>query len=283
VIKPIYNNYLIKPVISDNPLNLIGFNGVPMILKTTFEPLRYTPQFGEIVAHPIESDGKHELLPIGTQIFFHYIVCEEKKRFFIEEKEHYLCPTDLVWAYIEDKELVPTENIVICELVNDDRLNEGNVIIREYEERVDHVLKVVKVCKELDNTIYKGYTLYTVKHAGMPIPDSDLVFIKKVNILCFDKPMAVLLGKKGYYQKKMFPMQGKHLILEDEIPDTTYWKGLIVGDMHRMKFQTGTYLDGEMKLLRGRSITFIHSMSTRLEVEGVKYAVVTNNDLIVVN
>lgn len=272
MLKPIYNNYLIKPIIDGNPLRMVGLNGEPLVVNPKFEPLMHTPQYGQIVELPISYNKKYRLLPKDAFIFFSYLVCEEYKKVVYDGVDYFFCGVDMVWGSVWDINkyelgLEPTENYIIAELVIDETLMEGEMILREHGERENQKLKAHTIHPSITD-IMEGDTLITLKGAGTPIHNSPLVFVKTNNILGVERNNVII------------PVKGKHLIEEDDITDYAVWKGLIVTEAHRHKFQTGTYLDGDNKELIGRKVTFIHGFSTRLNLNGKKYAVVTNRDLI---
>ena len=273
--RPIYNNFLIKRIINDNPLNLIGLDGTPLVINTRFDPLAHSSQFGEIVATPIELDSKYEILKYlleGDVLFFHYLVCKEDRKVVINDEDYYFCNPEMIWAQVLQDKLYPLRDIVLAEIINDDITEVGGVIISLYGKRELYKLKVHTIntnTKKLG--VLENDTLLVLKGAGMPIPNSDLVFIKHSNILGVERNGEII------------SLKGKHLILEDELTDFAIWKGLIVTDAYREKFQTGTYINGERKELKGKKVTFIHGFSTRLEIGDKKYASVSDADLIFAN
>lgn len=270
--RPIYNNFLIKPIINDNPLNLIGLDGTPLVISTRFDPLAHSCQYGEIVETPIHLDSKFNALNslrVGNKIFFHYLVCQDSRKVEIDEQDYYFCSAELIWSQIVGDKMIPLRDTLLVEAIIDDVTELNGVIISIYGKREIHKLKVHSIneySKELG--IQEDDTLLVIKGAGMPIPDSELLFIKISNIL------GVI--RNG----ELIAVKGKHLIIEDELSDIAEWKGLMVGEMHRNKFQFGTYIDGEKKEWIGKKAMFIHGLSTRLEIDGIKYASVTNSDLI---
>ncbi len=262
--KPIYSRYLIQPTISNNPLNLIGWNGQPIIIDPKFNPFEHAPQFGEIIETPIADDGKFTIHPIGTKIFFDYLACTDDTKVVIDRKDFYFCETQFVWATVEGDTIIPTKDYILAQKVIDDVLEEGGLIIKLYAEEVKHKHIVLSNCED-----YKaGEVVYMMGGIPMPIPDSDLVLIRKSTILAKE------------LDGKLYAMNKKHLILEDASPDYNYWKGLIVTPKQVHQFKTGLYIDGSKKDLIGKKVTFLHSMFTNLFIGEDNYACINGADLI---
>ena len=264
LMRPIYNRYLIKPSITDNPLKLIGWNGEPLIIDAKFNPYEHAPQFGEILETPITDDGKFTIYPIGTKVFTDYLVCLDDNKVVIDSKDFYFCETQFVWATVEGDTIIPTKDYILAQKVMDDTLEENGVIIKLYAEEVKHKHIVLSNCND-----YKaGEVVYMMGGVPMPIPDSDLVLIRKSTILAKE------------LDGKLYAMNNKHLILEDETPDYNFWKGLVVTPKQIHSFKTGEYIDGSKKDLIGKKVTFLHSMFTKFIVDEKEYACINGANLI---
>ena len=116
--------------------------------------------------------------------------------------------------------------------------------------------------------IQVGDVILTVKGSGTEVKGTDLLWIRK----------QIILGVER--NGEIFVMEGKNLIKEDSQPDYVMWHGLLLSDLHRNKFIFGEYIKGDHPELVGKKVAVIHGFSTRLEIDNVKYAVVTNRNLI---
>lgn len=267
--RPIYNRYLVKPLVTDNPLNIIGLNGLPFLISPQFNPNENTPQFATIVKLPYETDGKFKLLPEGTNVFIDYLACTNDNKVIIDDEDYYLCETQFVWATIEydgdTQQIIPMDNFILCQKVIDDTLEEGGLIVKLYEENVKH--KFIVLSKG-DKEYQEGQVVYMMGGEPTPIPDSELVLVRK---------STILVKQEGAI---FIPMNERHLIQEDESPDFNYWKDLLVSNKQIHRFKTGIYAGGSKEHLTGKRVTFIHSLFTNLSIDEIKYACIKDSDLI---
>lgn len=271
MLKPYKNKYIVKPIISDNPLNLIGWNGIPITVSARFEKFNHGLNFVEIIETPIIEDGKQTIYPIGTRCLVDYIVCLDKNKLIHEGEKYYMCGTEFVWATVNDvhgeqQEIIPDKKFVLCQKVYDTELEQGGIIIKLAEEQI----RQIHIVHTSDSDYKTGEIIYMMNGKGLPIPDSDLVLVSKKTILSYFKEGEINVVK------------GRHLIKEDETPDFNYWKGLMVSSKQVQPFRTGIYITGDCPQYTGKKISYIHTLFTDLVVNDVKYACVTNGELIFV-
>lgn len=113
-----------------------------------------------------------------------------------------------------------------------------------------------------------GDIVYTLKGAGANVRDTDYVFSKFSAIFCIERDGVLKVIK------------GKNLILEDDKEEFVMWNNLMLPEKYRVKYIFGTYLDGDYPEMIGEKVAVIHSFNTRLEINGINYAVVNKNNLI---
>jgi hypothetical protein len=267
MLKPYKNKYIVKPIVSDNPFNLMGWNGIPITVSARFDKFNHGLNFVEIIETPIVDDGKHTIYPVGKKCLVDYIVCLDKNKLTHEGEEYYMCGTEFVWGTVNDgnTEIIPDKKFILCQKVYDTELEQSGIIIKLNEEQIRQILIV-----HTGEDYKKGEIIYMMNGKGLPIPDSDLVLVYKKTILAY------------FVDGKLEVVKGRHLIAEDETPDFNYWKGLMVSSKQVHPFRTGIYITGDNPQYIGKKISYIHSMFTDLVVNDVKYACVTNGELIFV-
>ena len=268
MLKPYKNKYLVKPIISDNPFNLMGWNGIPITVSARFDKFNHGLNYVEIIETPIIDDGKQTIYPIGTKCLVDYIVYLDQNKIIHEGEEYYMCGTEFVWATVnnvhsDQQEIIPDNKFILCQKVYDTELEQGGIIIKLHEDQIRQIFIV-----HTSEDYTKGEIIYMMNGKGLPIPKSDLVLVYKKTVLAWFEAGELKVVKE------------RHLIQEDETPDFNYWKGLLVSSKQVHPFKTGVYITGDCPQYIGKKVSYIHSMFTDLVVNDVKYACITSGELI---
>lgn len=114
----------------------------------------------------------------------------------------------------------------------------------------------------------EGDIVYTMKGAGAEVKNGGYVWSALSAILCYERN-GILKAPKG-----------KNIVLQDERPDFVIWNDLMISERHRDKYIFGTYIDGDFNELIGEKVAIIHSFNTKVQINGIDYAVVKKENLI---
>ena len=282
--KPLNNKYVIKADSSEtDTVNILGANGERLVISKNFNPAYHNTQFGEIYELPYNNKFN---LQVKDKVFFHHLVTAPENKIIYNGEEIYFAKPDTIYAKVLRQDidvkgtpsyyhynLQPLGDLFFAERIMDEELEHNGIILKEYAENINQIVKAVAVNDYLRSQgIKEGDILITVEGAGVPIKESNLCWLKLHNVF----------GK--IVNNDLIPLKDKAIILESITnEDSNFRFGMIVSNLIRNRFLKGVLLNDFDDLLKGQIVTFIHGAFTRFVWNDVKYAVVGREDMIMVN
>ena len=269
--KPLNYKYIIQADTSQSDtVNVIGLDGLPLAITKNFNPYAHNTQFGVVYEVPIKQKND---LKAGDKVFFHHLVTDPKNKVIHNGEDFYFADWDTIYAKIIDDKLIPLQDIFFAERIPNNELERNGIILQEYAENIHQIVKVISTNELVrEQGINDGDIIVTVENAGVPIKDSNLVWLKLINVFGVVR------------NNELIPIKDKAIIMESITNEETNIRfGMIVSNFIGRKFLKGVLMHDFDDLHKGTIVSFIHGAFTRLVWNDNKYAVCGREDLIMIN
>jgi len=68
----------------------VTVNGVEMYLDSSYDPMKFARQYGEVVITPEKLSSEHMDIQVGDRIYFHHFVADNKNKMVEDEDGNYI-------------------------------------------------------------------------------------------------------------------------------------------------------------------------------------------------
>jgi len=86
----------------------VKVNGVEMYLDSSYDPMRFARQYGEVVIAPERLTSKYMDVKVGDRIYFHHFVADKKNQMVEDEDGNYILQVDAgqIYCAVRDEEII---------------------------------------------------------------------------------------------------------------------------------------------------------------------------------
>lgn len=268
---------------SGSTLDIIGINGLALILDKKFDPYLHATRFGIVEEVPAEFSPKSidsHLIKPGDEVFFHHFVAQEKNEWLIKGKQLFQAHYEQIWAKIENKQLVPINDWLflspIEETEEDLNIVGSNIQIREYTQNKQSVgvcFAISEYGKKMGIAI--GDIVHIIKEADykINIGGKDLWRIRLQSVVCIER------------NGELIPLNDKVIIRENDRSDVAMVGDILIPISERSKDLYGKVLkvgsDVPMCMVKeDDNVCFLHGVFTKFEINDQPYAIVRKENII---
>lgn len=88
--------------------NTVKVNGVEMYLDSSYDPMRFARQYGEVVIAPERLTSKNMDVKVGDRIYFHHFVADKKNQMVEDEDGNYILQVDAgqIYCAVRDNKII---------------------------------------------------------------------------------------------------------------------------------------------------------------------------------
>lgn len=88
--------------------NTVKVNGVEMYLDSSYDPMRFARQYGEVVIAPERLSSKYMDVKVGDRIYFHHFVADKKNQMVEDEDGNYILQVDAgqIYCAVRDNKII---------------------------------------------------------------------------------------------------------------------------------------------------------------------------------
>jgi co-chaperonin GroES (HSP10) len=86
----------------------VKVNGVEMYLDSSYDPMRFARQYGEVVIAPERLSSKYMDVKVGDRIYFHHFVADKKNQMVEDEDGNYILQVDAgqIYCAVRDNKII---------------------------------------------------------------------------------------------------------------------------------------------------------------------------------
>tara|TARA_R100001440_G_scaffold48279_1_gene68151 strand:+ start:512 stop:1090 length:579 start_codon:yes stop_codon:yes gene_type:complete len=86
----------------------VKVNGVEMYLDSSYDPMRFARQYGEVVIAPERLTSKNMDVKVGDRIYFHHFVADKKNQMVEDEDGNYILQVDAgqIYCAVRDNKII---------------------------------------------------------------------------------------------------------------------------------------------------------------------------------
>ena len=86
----------------------VKVNGVEMYLDSSYDPMRFARQYGEVVIAPERLSSKYMDVKVGDRIYFHHFVADKKNQMVEDEEGNYILQVDAgqIYCAVRDNKII---------------------------------------------------------------------------------------------------------------------------------------------------------------------------------